>query len=144
MLPWARSHSVVRTSERVGKLDPRIVASEVRESAAGCADEALEVMLEGTEAATALQAPRRDADDASESEEVKESVPVVDQLLGLAPACLKAVPVADEVLEAGRAVAAERRRLQARGAVDGVVDVPEEEVMEAPHPQRRRRRSRRV
>ena len=88
MLPWARAHLVVRTSECVGKLDPRIVASEVRESAAGCVDEALEVMLEGTEAATALQAPRRDADDASESGEVKESVPVVDQLLGLAPACL--------------------------------------------------------
>ena len=87
MLPWARAHSVVRMSERVGKR-LRIDACEVRESAAGCADGVLEVMLEETEAATALQAPRRDADDASESEEVKEGVPVVDQLLGLAPACL--------------------------------------------------------
>ena len=87
MLPWARAHSVVRMSGRVEKLGPRIDACEVRESAAGCADGALEVMLE-TEAATALQVPRQDADDASGSEEVKEGVPVVDQLLGLAPACL--------------------------------------------------------
>ena len=101
-------------------------------------------MLERTEAATALQAPRRDADAASESEEVKASAPVVDQLLELAPACLQADPVAGEMLEAGREVAAERRRLQAHGAVDDAVDVPEGEVMEVPLPQRRRRMSRRA